>query len=65
MFMIPASILQQLPSDAGLATGEMAFGALGINTGGGSSFSAPLTKGTLDAGYLAFGEAQSISVTYQ
>jgi uncharacterized protein (TIGR03437 family) len=65
MFMIPASILQQLPSDAALATGEMAFGALGINTGGGSSFTAPLTKGTLDAGYLAFGEAQSISVTYQ
>jgi len=64
-FTIPGSILQQLPSDATLASGEMAFGALGINTGGGSTFTAPLTKGTLDAGYLAFGEAHSITVTYQ
>lgn len=66
MFVIPASILQRLPSDtAGLATGEMAFGALGINTGGGSSFTAPLTTGALNAGFLAFGEAHSITVTYQ
>jgi uncharacterized protein (TIGR03437 family) len=65
MFVIPASTLQQLPSDAGLASGEQAFGALGINAGGGSTFTAPLTKGTLDAGYLAFGEAHSIPVTYQ
>jgi hypothetical protein len=64
-FTIPASALQQLPSGATLASGEMAFGALGINTGGGSTFTAPLTKGTLDAGYLAFGEAHSVTVTYQ
>lgn len=65
MFMVPANILQQLPSGAGLASGEEAFGALGINTGGGATFTAPLTKGTLDGGYLAFGEAHSVSVTYQ
>lgn len=64
-FMIPASTLQQLPSDATLASGEQAFGALGINVGGGSTFTAPLTKGTLDAGYLAYGEAHSITATYQ
>jgi uncharacterized protein (TIGR03437 family) len=65
MFTIPASTLQQLPSGATLASGEVASGALGINAGGGSSFTAPLTMGTLNAGYLAFGEAQSIPVTYQ
>ena len=43
-----------------------AGGTLGINSGGGSTFSAPLTSGgAIDAGFLSYGEAHTISVKYQ
>jgi uncharacterized protein (TIGR03437 family) len=65
LFVVPAAIVQRLPSGAGLAAGEVAFGNLGINAGGGSSFTAPLTSGKLDAGFLSYGEAHTISVQFQ
>lgn len=65
-FAVPASVSSQLPSNNGLAAGEIAFGALGVNAAGGSTFTAPLTAGgNLDGGYVAYGEAQSISVKWQ
>ena len=60
-FVVPASIRQQLPS---ASSGETSFGSLGITTGGFSSFTAPLTKGTLDAGVIDYGEAYVLSVAY-
>jgi uncharacterized protein (TIGR03437 family) len=62
-FVIPATAVQQLPSST-TADGETAYGALGITTGGLASFTAPLTKGTLDAGVMAYGEAYVLSVKY-
>jgi hypothetical protein len=62
-FMIPAGVVQQLPSSI-TAGGETAYGTLGITTGGLGSFTAPLTKGTLDAGVMAYGEAYVLSVKY-
>jgi uncharacterized protein (TIGR03437 family) len=60
-FVVPASIRQQLPH---AASGETSFGSLGIATGGFASFTAPLTKGTLDAGVIDYGEAYILSVAY-
>jgi hypothetical protein len=37
---------------------------LGIASGGFASFKAPLTKGTLDAGVVDYGEAYVLSVKY-
>jgi hypothetical protein len=62
-FVVPASVVQQLPSST-TADGETAYGALGITTGGLGTFTAPLTKGTLDAGVMAYGEAYVLSVKY-
>ena len=64
-FVVPASVVQRLPSSAGLAAGEVAYGNLGINSGGGSAFTAPLTSGKLDAGFLSYGEAHTITVQFQ
>ncbi|MBV8816742.1 MAG: hypothetical protein JO022_00220 [Acidobacteriaceae bacterium] len=63
-FVIPASVMSQLPSST-TATNEVAYGNLGISSGAGSSFSAPLKAGTLDAGYFVYGEAQTLNVKYQ
>jgi uncharacterized protein (TIGR03437 family) len=60
-FVVPAAIRQQLPS---AASGETSFGSLGITTGGFGSFTAPLTKGTLDTGVIDYGEAYVLSVAY-
>jgi uncharacterized protein (TIGR03437 family) len=60
-FEVPASVRKQLPT---AASGETAFGSLGIATGGFASFKAPLTKGTLDAGVVDYGEAYVLSVKY-
>jgi uncharacterized protein (TIGR03437 family) len=65
MFVVPAAIVQQLPSDAGLASGEVAVGALGITSGGGNSFTATLTSGTLDAAAIVYGLGYGQTVTYQ
>jgi hypothetical protein len=62
-FVVPGSVVQQIPSST-TASGETAYGTLGITTGGLGSFSAPLTKGTLDAGVMAYGEAYVLSVKY-
>jgi uncharacterized protein (TIGR03437 family) len=59
--VVPASVRKQLPS---AASGETSFGNLGITTGGFASFMAPLTKGTLDAGVIDYGEAYVLSVAY-
>jgi uncharacterized protein (TIGR03437 family) len=64
-FVVPAAVVQRLPSSTGLAAGEVAFGNLGINSGGGSPFTAPLTSGKLDAGFLSYGEAHTIAVQFQ
>jgi uncharacterized protein (TIGR03437 family) len=65
-FQVPASVTSQLPSNAGLAAGEVAFGNLGIYSGGGATFTAPLTSGAkFDGGFLAYGEAHTIAVKYQ
>lgn len=65
-FVVPQSVLSQLPaSTADAGAGEIAFGTLGIQTGGGSGFTAPVVGGQLDAGYLAYGEAHTIQVKYQ
>jgi hypothetical protein len=60
-FVVPMSVLQQLPSST-TAAGESAYRTLGITTGGIGTFTAPLTKGTLDAGVIAYGEAYVLSV---
>ena len=60
-FVVPASVRAQLPS---AASGETSFGNLGITTGGFASFTAPLKKGTLDAGVIDYGEAYVLSVAY-
>jgi uncharacterized protein (TIGR03437 family) len=62
--VVPAAIRQQIPSST-TAAGETAFASLGITTGGFAPFTAPLTKGTLDAGSIAYGEAIVLSVKYQ
>jgi len=62
-FVVPASVMQQLPSST-TAAGETAYGTLGITTGGLGTFTAPLTKGTLDAGVIAYGEAYVLSVKF-
>ena len=62
-FVIPGSILQQLPAST-TAAGETAYGTLGITTGGLGTFTAPLTNGTLDAGVISYGEAYVLSVKF-
>jgi hypothetical protein len=62
-FVVPADVVQQLPSST-TAAGETAYGTLGITSGALGSFTAPLTKGTLDAGVIAYGEAYVLSVKY-
>ena len=66
-FTIPVAVISQMPSSTvDTAAGEVEFGSLGLNSGGGSSFTAPLNGGAkLDAGYLAFGEAHTLPVKYQ
>jgi uncharacterized protein (TIGR03437 family) len=59
--VVPAAIRTQLPH---AASGETSFGNLGITTGGFASFTAPLKKGTLDAGVIDYGEAYVLSVAY-
>jgi hypothetical protein len=59
--VVPAAIRAQLPH---AASGETSFGSLGIATGGFASFTAPLKKGTLDAGVVDYGEAYVLSVAY-
>jgi hypothetical protein len=59
--VVPASVRAQLPS---AASGETSFGSLGIASGGFASFTAPLKKGTLDAGVIDYGEAYVLSVAY-
>jgi len=60
-FVVPAAVRAQLPS---ASSGEVAFGNLGITTGGFASFTAPLTKGKLDGGVIDYGEAYVLAVTY-
>jgi uncharacterized protein (TIGR03437 family) len=62
-FVVPGSVVLQIPSSA-TASGETAYGALGITTGGLGNFTASLTKGTLDAGVMAYGEAYVLGVKY-
>jgi uncharacterized protein (TIGR03437 family) len=62
--VVPAAIMQQLPSSTA-GDGETAFGSLGITTGGFATFTATLTKGTLDAGSINYGEAIVLGVKYQ
>ena len=57
------SVLQQLPSST-TAAGESTYGTLGITPGGIGTFTAPLTKGKLDAGVIAYGEAYVLSVKF-
>jgi uncharacterized protein (TIGR03437 family) len=65
-FVVPSTITTQLPSSTtDSSAGEVAFGQLGISSGGGSPFTAPLTNGTLQAGLFAYGEAHTLQVTYQ
>jgi hypothetical protein len=63
-FVVPAAVRQQMPS-SNVADGETAFGSLAITTGGFATFTAPLTKGTLNAGTIAYGEATVLTVKYQ
>jgi uncharacterized protein (TIGR03437 family) len=63
-FVVPLTVRQQMPS-SNVADGETAFGSLAIATGGFATFTAPLTKGTLDAGTIAYGEATVLTVRYQ
>jgi len=60
-FVVPQNVRAQMPS---AASGETSFGTLGITTGGFGTFTAPLKKGTLDAGVIDYGEAYVLSVTY-
>jgi uncharacterized protein (TIGR03437 family) len=62
--VVPAAIMQQLPSSTA-GDGETAYASLGITTGGFATFTAPLTKGTLDAGSINYGEAIVLAVKYQ
>ncbi len=63
--VLPASVVSQLPSSS-VASGEVYFSQLGIYSGNGSAFTAPLTSGaTFDGGFLAYGEAHTLSVRYQ
>jgi hypothetical protein len=62
--VVPAAIMQQLPSSTA-GDGETAYASLGITTGGFATFTAPLTKGTLDAGSINYGEAIVLGVKYQ
>ncbi|HEY6392094.1 MAG TPA: hypothetical protein VIX89_12495 [Bryobacteraceae bacterium] len=62
--VVPAAIRQQIPS-SNASDGETAFASLGITTGGFASFTAPLTKGTLNSGVIAYGEAIVLTVKYQ
>ena len=66
-FVVPANVLAQLPSSSvDTSAGEVAFGTLGINSGASATFSAPLVAGgTIDAGFLSYGEAHTISVKYR
>lgn len=65
-FVVPGSVLSQLPSSAvDTASGEVAFGSLGISTGAGSPFTATLKAGALDAGFLTYAETHNLQVTYQ
>ncbi len=65
--LIPASVTSQLPSSSvDSSSGEVAFGNLGIYSGNGATFTAPLTSGArFDGGFLAYGEAHTITVKYQ
>jgi hypothetical protein len=62
-FVIPGSVLQQLPPST-TAAGETAYGTLGISTGAIGTFTAPLVQGTLDAGVIAYGEAYVLSIKF-
>ena len=62
-FIVPASITSQLPPSTA-AAGETAVGTLGLTTGGSANFTAPLTSGALDTGYIAYGEAQTVNVKW-
>jgi hypothetical protein len=66
-FVVPSAVVTQLPSSSvDSSQGEVAFGQLGIYSGSGSTFSAPLVSGgKLDGSYFAYGEAQTLSVKYQ
>lgn len=65
-FVVPASVMSQLPSSTvDASAGEVASANLAINTAGGAAFTAPLTVGKLDAGYLAYGEAHTVDVKFQ
>jgi len=66
-FQVPQSVISQLPSSTvDSAAGEVNFAQLGIYTGGGSTFTAPLlTGGNVDGAFLAYGEASTITVKYQ
>lgn len=64
-FVVPGSVVSQLPASSS-SGGEVSFGQLGIYSGNGSTFTAPLVSGaTFDGAYFAYGEAQTISVTFQ
>ena len=66
-FVVPANVLSQLPSaTVDSSAGEVAFGTLSINSGASATFSAPLVAGgTIDAGFLSYGEAHTLSVKYR
>jgi uncharacterized protein (TIGR03437 family) len=66
-FVVPASVLSQLPaSSVDASAGEVAYGILGINSGGSAAFSAPLVAGgSIDAGFLSYGEAHTLNVKYR
>jgi uncharacterized protein (TIGR03437 family) len=61
---VPAAVRQQIPSST-TAASETSFATLGITTGGFANFTAPLTKGTLNTGTIAYGEAIVLNVKYQ
>ncbi len=66
-FVVPASVVSQLPSGAkNLASGEVAQGALGITSGGSATFTAPLISGaTLDSATIVYGLGYAQTVTFQ
>lgn len=64
-FVVPKEIVLQLPS-SNANPGEVAFATLGIFSGGGSVFTAPLTSGAkFDGAFLSYGEAHTIGVKFQ
>jgi uncharacterized protein (TIGR03437 family) len=63
-FVVTREVRQQLPLSS-TVDGETSFGSLAITSGGFAGFTAPLTKGTLDAGTIAYGEATVLTVKYQ